>query len=194
MPLPNPNPNPNPFLVPQRPIFKAYGILHGPKRATTGSKRPENTCLSTPNGPGSLLEKHCFDPFLTHFWSQTSPFSRHFWIFHGPKRVTAGSKWAKNTCLSIPYGPGSLLEKSGFDPFLTHFWSHNGPFSRHFGILGGRKRATTGSKWPKNTCLSIPSGLGTILKTNHFFRPGDSSGPTVGPNCARAALPSGSTK
>ena len=29
---------------------------------------------------------------------------------------------------------------------------------------------------------------------NHFFRPGDPSGPTVGPNRAQAGLPSGSTK
>ena len=44
-------------------------------------------------------------------------------IFHGPKCITTGSKWAKNTCLSIQNGPGSLLEKHVFDPFLTHFWS-----------------------------------------------------------------------
>ena len=44
-------------------------------------------------------------------------------IFHGPKCITTGSKWAKNTCLSIQRGLGSLLEKRVFDPFLTHFWS-----------------------------------------------------------------------
>ena len=69
------------------------------------------------------MEKRFFDPFLTHFWSQNDPFSRHFGTFHGPKLVTTGSKWAKNTCLSIPNGPGSLMEKCVFDPFLTHFWS-----------------------------------------------------------------------
>ena len=47
--------------------------------------------MSILNGPGSPLEKHVFDPFLTHFWSQKGPFSRHFGIFHGPKRVTTGS-------------------------------------------------------------------------------------------------------
>ena len=44
-----------------------------------------------------------------------------------------------------------FLEKRVFDPFLTHLWSQNGPFSRHFGIFHGPKHATTGSKRPKNT-------------------------------------------
>ena len=33
------------------------------------------------------LGKHAFDPFLTHFWSENRPFSRHFGTFHGPKSV-----------------------------------------------------------------------------------------------------------
>ena len=68
-----------------------------------------------------------------------------------------------------------------FDPFLTHRWSQNGPFSRHFGIFHGPKRATTGSKRPKNTCLSIPSGLGTTLKKNIFFAPGTPVDPPLAP-------------
>ena len=155
------------------PISRHFGIWHGPKRVTTGSKWAKTTCLSIPNGPASLLEKCVFHPFLTHFWSHNGPISRHFGIWHGPKRVTTGSKRAKNTCLSIPNGPASLLEKCVFDPFLTHFWSHNGPFSRHFGIFHGPKRVTLGSQWAKNTCLSIPSGLGTTFKKNHCVRPGD---------------------
>ena len=126
-------------------------------------------------------EKHIFDPFLTHFWSKNGPFSRHFGIFHGPKRVTTGSKWAKNTCLSIPNGPRSLLEKCIFDPFLTHFWSQNRPFSRHFGIFCGPKRVPGGSKWAKNTCLSVPSGLGTTLEKMIFFAPGTLVGPLLAP-------------
>ena len=69
-----------------------------------------------PSGPRSIFEKGVFEPFLTHFWSQNGPFSRHFGIFHGPKRVTTGSKWAKNTCLSIPSGIGTTLEKIIFSP------------------------------------------------------------------------------
>ena len=40
------------------------------------------------NGPGSFLEKHPFDPFLTYFWSQNNPFSRGFGLSGGPKRAT----------------------------------------------------------------------------------------------------------
>ena len=120
--------------------------------------------------------------------------SRHFEILHGSKRGTTGSKCAKNICLSVQNGPGSPLGKRVFDPFWTHFWYQNGPFLRHFGIFHGSKCVTTGSKRAKNTCLSIPRGLGTTLKKIYFFRPGHAGGPTVGPNRARAGLPSGSTK
>ena len=154
----------------------------------TGSKRAKNTCLSIPNGPASLLEKRVFDPFLTHFLSQNGPFSRHFGILHEPKPVATGSKWAKTTCLSIINGPGSFLEKHVFDPFLTHCWSQNGPFSRHFGIFHGPKRATTGSKRPKNTCLSIPSGLGTPLERIIFFALGTLVDPPLAPTVGLPAL------
>ena len=109
-----------------------------------------------------------FDPFLTLSWSQNGPFSRHFGIFHGPKRVTTGSKRAKNTCLSIPTGPRSLLEKRVFDPFLTLSRPQNGPFSRHFGIFHGPKSVTTGSKRAKNTCLSIRNGPRSLLEKRVF--------------------------
>ena len=147
----------------------------------TGSKWAQNTCLSSANGPGSLLEKRVFDPFLTHFWSQNGPFSRLFGIFYEPKLVATGSKWAKTTCLSIINGPGSLLEKRVFDPFLTHCWSQNGPFSRYFGIFHGPERATTGSKRLKNTCFSIPSGLGTTLEKMIFFALGTLVDPPLAP-------------
>ena len=47
-----------------------------------------------------------FDPIVTHFWSQKQPIFKAFWDFVWPKRVTTSSKWAKNTCLSIPNGLG----------------------------------------------------------------------------------------
>ena len=158
----------------------AYMWSKGLNLVKMGSKWAKNTCLSIPNGSGSLVEKRFFDPFLTHFWFQNGPFSRHFGIFHGSKCVTTGVKWAKNTCCSIPNGPRSLLEKCVFDPFLTHFWSQNGPFPRHFGIFHGPKRTTTGSKRPKNTCLSIPSGPGTTLKKK-IFAPGTLVDPPLAP-------------
>ena len=167
----------------------AYMWWKGLHSVKTGSKRAKNSCLSIPNDPGSLLEKRVFDPFLTHLWSQKGPLSRHFGIFHGPKPVATGSKWATTTCLSIINGPGSFLEKHVFDPFLTHCWFQNGPFSRHFGIFRGPKRATTGSKRPKNTCLSIPSGLGTTLEKMICFAPGTLVHPPLAPTVRGLAGP-----
>ena len=136
----------------------------GRNSVKAGSKWAHFTCLCTPNGPGSLVEKHIFDPIFTHFGSQNDPFSRHFGIFNGPICVTTGSKRCKNTCLSIPNGLGSLLEKCFFDPFLTRYWSQSGPFSRHFAILHGPICVTTGSKRAKSTCLSIPHGPQSLLE------------------------------
>ena len=92
-----------------------------------------------------------------------------------------GSKWATNTCLSIPNGPRSLLERCFFDPYWTHFLSPNSRFSRHFGILHGPKGVTTSSKRAKNTCLSIQSGLRTTLQTISFFAPGTLVDPLLAP-------------
>ena len=177
------------FWSPNGPFSRHFGIFHEPKRVTTSSKWAKNTCLSIQNGSGSLLEKRDFDPFWTHFWSQNGPFSRHFGIFHWPKRVTTGSKRAETTCLSIINGPGSLLEKHVFDPFWTHCWSQNGPFSRHCGIFHGPKCATTGSKRAKNTCLSIPSGLGTTLEKMFFPASGTLVDPPLAPTVRRLACP-----
>ena len=81
------------------------------------------------------------------------------------------------------------MKKHVFDPFLTHCWSQNGPFSRHFGIFHGPKRATTGSKRPKNTCLSIPSGLGTTLEKMIFVDPGTLVDPPLAPTVRGLAGP-----
>ena len=43
----------------------------------------------------------------------------------------------------------NFLEKCFLDPFLTHLWSKNGPFSKHFGIFMGQNaspRAENGLK------------------------------------------------
>ena len=102
-------------------------------------------------------------------------------MFHGPKHITTGSKLAKTTCLSIPNGLGTTLEKCGFDLCSSHFLSQNDPFSRHFAIFHGPKRVTTGSKRPENTCLSIPSGLGTTLEKMIFFARGTLVDPPLAP-------------
>ena len=210
------------------------------------------------------MEKRVFDPFLTHCWSQNGPFSRHFGIFHGPKRATTGSKWPKNTCLSIPSGLGTTLEKIIFfapgtlvDPplaptvrglagppaapsdhwygglrvsfgnseawkpqkvggcgwtrcpqnsFLSHvaqdtarswfrgvgahcavfgaFWGFfPWPKTRHHGLKMAQKHLFEHPKWSRNN-----------FGKNQFFRPGDPGGPTVGPHCAWAGRPFGCTK
>ena len=86
-------------------------------------------------------------------------------------------------------GQDQFWKKRVFDPFLTHLWSQNGPFSRHFGIFHWPKRITTGSKWAKNTCLSIPGGLGTILEKIIFFSPGTLVDPLLAPTVRGAGCP-----
>ena len=83
------------------------------------------------------------------------------------------------------------MEKRVFDPVWTHFGSQNDPFSRHFGIFHGSKRATTGSKLAKNTCLSIPSGLGTTLEKMIFFALGTVVDPPLAPAVRGLGCPPG---
>ena len=75
-----------------------------------------------------------FDPFLV----LNQPLFKAFWDF----------PWAKTRHHGLKMGPNHLFEhpewsritfgnKRVFHPFLTHCWSQNGPFSRHFGIFRG---------------------------------------------------------
>ena len=86
-------------------------------------------------------------------------------------------------------GPSQLFEKPAFDLVLTHFWSQNGPFSRHFGIFHRPKRITTGSKPAKNTYLSIPSGLATAFEKNGFFAPRAMVDPPLAPTVRGPGCP-----
>ena len=109
--------------------------LEWPKWLVMGSKGSHFACLCTPNGLGYIffLEKHIFDPFLTHFSVQNNPFSRLFVTLEGPKWLAMGPKRAHFICSGTPNGVGTFLEKYIFDPFLTHFC----PKTAHFqGILG----------------------------------------------------------
>ena len=115
----------------------------------TGFKCARFTCLRILNGPESLLEKCVFYPFLTHFSSQNGPFSRHFGIFHGPKRVTTGSKLAKNVCLNILIGPGSLLEKRVFDPFGPILGPKTAAFQGILGFSMGQNAYPRAPNWLK---------------------------------------------
>ena len=55
------------FLSLNSPFSRHFVTLEGPKWLAMGSKRAQFTCLGTPNGLGSFLEKHIFDPFLTQW-------------------------------------------------------------------------------------------------------------------------------
>ena len=101
---------------------------------------------------------------------------RHHRLKMGQKHLFDHPEWSKIT----------------FGPFLTDFCS--GPFSTHFGIFGAQKRATTGSKQAENTCLSIPSGLGTTLEKMIFFALGTLVDPPLAPAVRGPGCPSGSTK
>ena len=89
--------------------------------------------------------KACFRAFFTHFRSQNH--------FQGILGLYIGSKWAKNTCLSIPNGPGSLLGKHIFDPFRTPFWSQNLPIFKAFGDC----------PWAKTLAPQTPNRLKTLF-------------------------------
>ena len=73
-------------------------------------------------------------------------------------------KWAQNGLISPVGAPQMVSDEVWKNVFLTHFWSQNSPFSRHFGIFGGPKWATTSSKRSKNTCFSVAHGLGSFLR------------------------------
>ena len=134
-----------------------------------GSKWAHSTCLCNPNSPTVSLEKHIFDPFLIDFWSQNSPFSRHFVTLEWPKWLAMGAKWAHFTYLGTPNGLGSFLEKHIFDPFFVA----KQPNFKAFWELGGPIQATTSSKRAKNTCVGISCGLGSFLKKVVFSHPVD---------------------
>ena len=68
------------------PLYTTTGV------ATQSLKWAHFTDLCVPNGPGPILEKHIFDPLVTHFWFQNGPFSRHFGVFGGPQQATTGSQ------------------------------------------------------------------------------------------------------
>ena len=65
--------------------------LEGPKWLAMGSKRAHFTCLCTPSGLGSFLEKHIFDPFLTHLVAK-QPIFKAFCDFGGAKMACNGLK------------------------------------------------------------------------------------------------------
>ena len=81
--------------------------------------------------------------------------------------------------------------------FLAHFGPIFGLETAHFqGILGFSmaQKASPRLKTALKHLFEHPKWSRNKFGKNEFFRPGDPGGPTVGPNRARAALPSGSIK
>ena len=76
-------------------------------------------CVHTKNGARALLAKHSFHPFLTNLGLKGT-FSRHFGIFTDPKRVTTGSRRAKNTHLSTRAVSWTTWLKVEFRGHLVH--------------------------------------------------------------------------
>ena len=73
----------DPFLVAKHPFSRHFVTLEGPKWLAMGSKWAHFTYLGTPNGLGSFLEKHIFDPFFV----PKQPIFKTFWDF---RRATTG--------------------------------------------------------------------------------------------------------
>ena len=57
------------------PLARSLGNAKGSKMVPVGSNGPQITHLIIPEGPGSPLKKHIFDPFGTPFQAQNDPFS-----------------------------------------------------------------------------------------------------------------------
>ena len=69
------------FWSQNNPFSEHFVALEGPKWFAMGSKWAQFTCLGTPNGLGSFLEKHIFDPFLV----AKQPIFKAFCGFGGAK-------------------------------------------------------------------------------------------------------------
>ena len=70
-----------------------------------------------------IFEKIHFwkNPFLTHFWSQSTPFSRHFGIFRRAKTGRHELKTCQKHLFCIPCSPRSFLKE------VIFFFAPGGP-------------------------------------------------------------------
>ena len=107
------------------------------------------------------FKKHTSNPYLSHYWSLSSSFSRHFCTFEGSKWLTMGSKRVYFTVFGHP----KCLEMIFGTHFSPIFGPKRTPFFGHFEIFFGRaKHATIGSKCAKNICFGIRCGPESLLK------------------------------
>ena len=86
----------DPFLTglwsQNNPFSIHFVTLDWPKWLSMGSNRAHCTCLCTPNGLESCLEKHLFDPCLTHFLVAKQPIFKAFCDFGRAKITCNGLK------------------------------------------------------------------------------------------------------
>ena len=160
------------------PFLRLFGIFRGPKRATTGSKRPINTCFSIPSGLGTTLEKMIFfapatlaDPALAPTVRgpacPPAPPSDHWYGGLGgslgdseawkPQKV-GSCGWTR--CLrnsDLSHVPGNFRPVLGFGLWVRiaqvfgDFWRLFGPFLGHIVELKGTRELFDTSK-SSRTC------------------------------------------
>ena len=102
--------------------------------------------------------------------------------------IELGSKWARHICLNIPNGPGSLLKKRAFEPFLTHCWSQTAHCQGILGFSMGQHALP----WAQNGLKTLFWACQVVwdqLWKNSCFSSRGPSGPTVSPHRARAGCP-----
>ena len=96
-------------------------------------------------------------------------------------------------------GGGCAREEEGgatcvcYPGALPHCGGEGDPTCERRRRDGGQAGGTMGSKWPKNTCLSIPSGLGTTLEKIIFFALGTLVDPPLAPTVRGLASPPAAT-
>ena len=133
-------------------------------------------CVSTPNGLGSFLEKHIFDPFLTSFCSRNA----HFQGFLGCCRGQNGSKRAQNGLISLDCAPQMVHDQFWktrfspiFDPFLVPKWP----------ILG----FSTGHH--RQYLFEHPQWSGNTFGKKFFFAPSTMLDPPLAPTMRSPGSP-----
>ena len=78
--------------------------------------------------PQDLFRKNTFSTKVCDGFGHKLAHFRGFGTLEGPQRLTLGSKSAHFPFVCTPNGPLSPLGKHIYGPFLTDFWSQNGPF------------------------------------------------------------------
>ena len=85
------------------------------------------------------------------------------------------------------------MGKRVFDPFFEPFLVPKRPIFKAFWVFPWPKTRPHRLKRAKKQLFEHPKWSRNNFEKNHFFRPGDPGGPTVGPRRARAVLPCGYT-